>query len=128
MGYDLYALQCAGRERLEVLLQPLGLEVRRLVVYPDGDLCPTPIADITFGVHLHARGILKGIGGVAALHAGVVAHIVVHLFAVGRVERPAGGDLHGFEQRGIVGNLDNAKICVVIYHNILPPGLVPHSS
>ncbi len=83
VGDDLDALQRAGRERLEVLFQSFGLEVRRLVVYPDAHFSTAAVFDVALGVHLHARSVLERVGGVAALHAGVVADVVEHLLAVG---------------------------------------------
>ena len=94
MGDDLDALQRASGQRFEVLLEALCLEVRRLVVDPNGHLCAAAILDVAFGIHLHAWGVLQCISGVAALYAGVIAYVVEHLLAVGAVERTRSRYLH----------------------------------
>lgn len=128
MGYNLDALQHTRRQRFEVLLQAFGLEMRRLVVYPDGDLGATAILDVTLGVNLYTRCVLQRVGGVAALYTGVVADIIEHLLAVGRIERPAGGDLYLLQYCGVIHNLNGTEVSVLHDGDIPPVGLMSHGT
>ena len=97
VGDDLDAGDAVGREGLDVLSQALAAEVGGSVVNPNFNTLRATQGDITFGVHLHPRGVLQGVAGGAGLHAGVVSSVVDILLAVDCIKRSVGGNLHLFK-------------------------------
>ena len=115
VGDGLYARQGVGRQGLQVGLEVLLGELRRLVVDPYLDTRHTAQAHIALHVNLHARCVLQGVLGGAGLYAGVLADVVYHLLAVHGVEGLLGADLHGVQRRGAGHHAQRAQGRVVAH-------------
>ena len=115
IGDGLDARQGVGRQGLQVGLEVLLGQFRRLVVDPYFNARHTAQAHIALHVNLHARCVLQGVLGGAGLYAGVLADVIDHLLAIHGVEGLLGGDLHGVEGRGTRHHAQRAEGRVVAH-------------
>ena len=115
VGDGLDACQGVGRQGLQVGLQVLLGELRRLVVNPYLDRAHAAQRHVALHVDLDAGGVLQGVLGGAGLYAGVFADVVYHLLAIHGVEGLLGRDLDGVEGGGASLDADGAEGGIVAY-------------
>ena len=99
VGDGLYAVEGVGRQGLQVGLQVLRRQFRRLVVDPNLHRAHAAQGDVALHVDLHAGRVLQGVLGRSGLYSGVVGHVVDHLLAIHGIEGPRGLDGHRLKHR-----------------------------
>ena len=126
VGDGLDAVQRVGRQGLQVGLQVLGGQLRRLVVDPNLHTADAAQRDVALHVDLHAGRVLQGVLGRSGLYRRVVGHVVYHLFAVHRIQRPRRGDFHRLKLCGTLFHIDCAQGRVVAHRDGDEPRGIAH--